>query len=155
MDYRQIYEVLLNTLCENNRQMLHVLTQITLCDDVLLELSLQDAPSSRQLQALTMQKERLVQNLESMSADNMKYMNQLADSISICSDIALHPLYQKMKKLQSTVQEKMQKVLHKEDANNPVISKHLEAYQEKLELDIKIKEIPMEKRQIFFVFPDK
>lgn len=155
MDYRQIYEILLNTLCENHRQMLHVLTQITLCDDALLELSLQDTPSSRQLQALTMHKERLVQNLENMSAANMKYMGQLTESISICSDITLHPLYQKMKKLQNTVQEKMQKVLHKEDTNNPVISKHLEAYQEKLELDMKIREIPMEKRQIFFVFPDK
>ena len=48
----------------------------------------------------------------------------------------------------------MEQVIQKEDSNNPTIVNKLTQYKEKLEIDIKIREIPMAKRKIFFIRPD-
>ena len=65
-----------------------------------------------------------------------------------------HPLYLRMEQLQTMAQEELEQVIQKEDSNNPTIVNKLTQYKEKLEIDIKIREIPMAKRKIFFIRPD-
>ena len=60
-----------------------------------------------------------------------------------------------MEQLQTMAREELEQVIQKEDSNNPSIVSKLTQYKEKLEMDIKIREIPMEKRKIFFIRPDK
>lgn len=155
MDYRQTYEILLKTICENDKRMLQLLAKISGCDDALLEVSLQDAPNPTQLQSINMKKERLIQQLENLSADEEKYVGQLNNIAALCNEVTLHPLYLKIELLHAALYDRMKLVLHKEDCNNPRITQQLENYQKKLEMDIRISEIPMEKRHIFYLYPDK
>ena len=155
MDYKQSYEILLKTICENDKRMLQLLTQVNCCDDALLEISLQDAPNPAHLQAVNMKKERLIQQLENLSADEEKYAGQLNSIASLCNEVTSHPLYTKMNLLHTALCDRMKLVLHKEDASNPLITSQLSEYQEKLEMDIRIQEVPREKRHIFYVYPNK
>lgn len=155
MDYKQAYEILLKTICENDKRMLQLLAQINCCDDALLEISLQDAPNPAHLQAINMKKERLIQQLENLSAAEEKYAGQLNSIASLCNEVTSHPLYTKMNLLHTALCDRMKLVLHKEDCNNPLITQQLENYQEKLEMDIRISEVPMEKRHIFYLYPHK
>ena len=59
-----------------------------------------------------------------------------------------------MERLQTLAREELEHVIKKEDTNNPTIVSNLTQYKEKLEIDIKIREIPMAKRKIFFIRPD-
>ena len=61
MDYRQTYEILLKTICENDKRILQLLAHISQCDDMLLELSLQTCPNPVTLQAITLKKDRLIE----------------------------------------------------------------------------------------------
>ena len=155
MDYRQTYEILLKTICENNRRMLELLAHISHCDDILLELSLQDEPSPSKLHALTTRKERLIQQLDNLISNEENYVAQLNSIASLCNEVTVHPLYLKMELLHNALTERMRLVLHKEDTNNPTITHQLENYKDKLEMDIRISEVPMEKRHIFYIYPDK
>ena len=62
-----------------------------------------------------------------------------------------HPLYLKLEALEIMVMDKLNDLVSIEDSQNPTMIQQLTAYKERLELDIKIKEVPMEKRQIFFI----
>ena len=73
MDYRQTYEILLKTICENDKRILQLLAHISQCDDMLLELSLQTCPNPVTLQAITLKKDRLIEQLENASADEEQY----------------------------------------------------------------------------------
>ena len=155
MDYRQTYEILLKTICENDKRILQLLAHISQCDDMLLELSLQTCPNPVTLQAITLKKDRLIEQLENASADEEQYVSQLSSIASLCNEVTYHPLYLKMDLLHAAISERMKLVLHKEDASNPLITSQLSEYQEKLEMDIRIQEVPREKRHIFYVYPNK
>ena len=60
-----------------------------------------------------------------------------------------------MEQLQTLAREELEQVIQKEDSNNPSIISKLTQYKEKLQIDIKIREIPMEIRKIFFIRPEK
>ena len=96
MDYRQTYEILLKTICENDKRILQLLAHISQCDDMLLELSLQTCPNPVTLQAITLKKDRLIEQLENASADEEQYVSQLSSIASLCNEVTSHPLYLKM-----------------------------------------------------------
>lgn len=155
MDYRQIYEILLKTICENDKHMLELLARITRCDDVLYDCTVQDEPDLYRIQALNTQKERLIEQLERLTTDEESYISQLNSIASLCSEVLSHPLYYKMELLHDAISKRMEQVIHKEDTNNPTINSRLSDFRDKLELDLRISEIPMEKRHIFYIYPEK
>lgn len=155
MDYKQAYEILLKTICENDKRILQLLAQVSRCDDFLLELSLQETPSTIQLEAINMRKERLIQQLEDASIEEERNVTQLNSAVSLCNEITYHPLYYKMELLHAAISERMKLVLNKEDSSNPLITQQLSEYQQRLEMDIRLSEIPREKRHIFYLYPDK
>lgn len=155
MNYKEIYEIILKTICENDRRILDLLAHITRCDDILYETSMQEIPNHHIIQSMTTQKERLLQQLEDATSDEEKYMVQLNNISSLCTEVTVHPLYLKMELLHDTISKRMELVLRKEDNNNPAIVSRLENYQDKLELDLRISEVPMEKRRIFYLYPNQ
>lgn len=155
MDYRQTYETLLKAQCDSYQQILHLLTNISRCDDELFATSTSVIPDMKKVQAITLKKERLIQSLDTLSLDTEAAKSQISDILLLCSEFSSHPLYLRMEQLQDIAREQLQHVLVKEDANNPSITNNLTEYKEKLETELKIRDIPMEKRQIFFVFPGK
>ena len=112
-------------------------------------------PDTNMLHSITQQKEQLIEHLDKLSLDTEHAKFQLCDILDVCCDISMHPFYQRMEQLQELAQMELQALLEKEDQNNPTIIRRLTTYKERLETDIKIREIPMEKRKIFFVFPQK
>lgn len=155
MDYKQTYETFLKAQCDSYQQILHLLTHISQCDDELLASTTGKIPDMKKVQAITQKKEHLIQNLDVLSLNTEAAKLQISDILLLCSDISSHPLYLKMEQLQDIAKEQMKHVLAKEDINNPSITGKLTEYKEKLETDLKIRDIPMEKRHIFFVFPTK
>ena len=155
MDYRQTYETLLKAQCDSYQQILHLLTNISRCDDELFATSTSVIPDMKKVQAITLKKERLIQSLDTLSLDTEAAKSQISDILLLCSEFSSHPLYLRMEQLQDIAREQLQHVLVKEDTNNPSITNNLTEYKEKLETELKIRDIPMEKRQIFFVFPGK
>ena len=85
----------------------------------------------------------------------VKHLQRIADILHLYNNFNFHPLYLRMEQLQTMAREELEQVIQKEDSNNPSIVSKLTQYKEKLEMDIKIREIPMEKRKIFFIRPDK
>lgn len=155
MDYRQTYETLLKAQCDSYQQILHLLTNISRCDDELFATSSSEIPDIKKVQAITLKKERLIQSLDTLSLDTEAAKSQISDILLLCNEFSSHPLYLRMEQLQDIAREQLQHVLVKEDTNNPSITNNLTEYKEKLETELKIQDIPMEKRQIFFVFPAK
>lgn len=155
MDYRKTYETLLQKQCDNYQEILYLLTQISACDEDLLKCSNMAEPDTDKLHSITIQKEHLIEGLDALSLDTEHAKFQLCDILEVCCDISLHPFYQRMEQLHELARTELQALLDKEDQNNPTITNRLTAYKERLETDIKIREIPMEKRKIFFVFPQK
>lgn len=155
MDYRKTYEALLQKQCDTYQEILYLISQITECDDTLLKCSKMNEPDTNMLHSITQQKEQLIELLDKLSLDTEHAKFQLCDILDVCCDISMHPFYQRMEQLQELAQMELQALLEKEDQNNPTIIRRLTTYKERLETDIKIREIPMEKRKIFFVFPQK
>ena len=155
MNYRQNYEELLQTQCDAYQQMIQIITQISECDDCLLSSSIQDTPDVNKVHEITYKKESLIQKLDTLSIHTEQSKGRIADILYLYKDFQIHPLYLRMTKLQEIVRTELQQVIDKEDNNNPSITNKLTQYKEKLETDIKIREIPMEKRKIFFIYPDK
>lgn len=153
MDYRKKYEVLLQKQCDAYQEMLYLMTQISKYDDDLFECSNMNEPDTDKLRSITTQKELCVRSLDTLSLDTEHAKFQLCDILEVSYDICTHPFYQRMQQLQELARMQLQALLDKEDKNNPSITQRLTAYKERLETDIKIREIPMEKRKIFFVFP--
>lgn len=155
MDYRKTYEALLQKQCDTYQEILYLITQVSKCDEELLKCAKMNEPDTNRLHSITTQKEQLIQNLDTLSLDTEHAKFQLCDILDVCCDISMHPFYQRMEQLQELARIELQALLEKEDQNNPTITSRLTTYKERLETDIKIREIPMEKRKIFFVFPQK
>ncbi len=155
MDYRQNYEMLLKVQCDAYEQMLYAITQISECDDILLNSSTIETPDVDAVQHATAKKDYYIENLDKLSLETEKEKHRIADILYLYNDFHFHPLYQRMEQLQTMAREELEQVIKKEDTNNPSIVTKLTQYKEKLETDIKIREIPMEKRKIFFIHPDK
>lgn len=154
MDYRQNYEMLLKTQCDAYEQILFAITQISECDDILLSASTTEAPDVDAIQAITSKKDYYIQKLDKLSRETETKKRRIADILYLYHDFHFHPLYLRMEQLQTMAREELEQVIQKEDSNNPTIVNKLTQYKEKLEIDIKIREIPMEKRKIFFIRPD-
>lgn len=155
MDYRENYEKLLKSQCDAYEQMIYAITLISECDDNLLKCSTCDTPDIKQIPEITAKKEYYVQKLDKLSLETEQAKGRIADILYLYSSYNLHPFYLRMEQLQEMAREQLEQVIKKEDSNNPSIVSKLTQYKEKLETDIKIREIPMEKRKIFFIYPDK
>ncbi len=155
MDYRQMYEALFQEQCDAYEQMLYAITQISACDNELLSCSNCEEPDVNKVQELTYKKDYYIKKLDSFSLTIEKNKGRLADILYLYNDFRTHPLYLRMEKLQELTKEELQELINKEDKNNPSVISKLTQYKEKLETDIKIREIPMEKRKIFFIYPEK
>lgn len=153
MEEKQVYEIIIKTQCEEYRQMLLLMNRIIRADEVLRDISLAQTPDVDKLHDITMQKEQWVNTLDSLSLHIPQTTKLLSDASFALLYIENTPVYQQMKLLERKCQEKLTRLLEQEDQNNPAITAHLKSYKERLELDIKISEIPMEKRHIFFVNP--
>lgn len=154
MDYRQNYEIFLKTQCDAYQQMLFAITQISECDDILLSSSTAETPDVDAIQAITSKKNYYIQMLNKLSLETEQEKRRIDDILYLYHDFHFHPLYLRMERLQTLAREELEHVIKKEDTNNPTIVSKLTQYKEKLEIDIKIREIPMVKRKIFFIRPD-
>ena len=67
MDYKQIYETLLQTLCEAYNKMFKLLEQIETSDEALSLLTAQNRPEVQEICAITSQKDQLIQTLDHLS----------------------------------------------------------------------------------------
>lgn len=154
MDYKQKYEMLLKSQCDAYEQMLYAITQISECDDLLLQLSTRETPDVKNVQEVTCKKDFYINKLDKLSLETEQEKRRIADILYLYNDYHFHPLYLRMEQLQTMAREELEQVIKKEDSNNPSIISKLTQYKEKLEMDIKIREIPMEKRKIFFIRPN-
>ena len=155
MDYKQNYEILLKSQCDAYEQMLYAITQISECDDTLLKSSTCITPDVKAVQEVTAKKDYYIKKLDKLSLEIEQEKRRIADILYLYNDFNFHPLYLRMEQLQAMAREELEQIIKKEDSNNPSIVSMLTQYKEKLEMDIKIREIPMEKRKIFFIRPEK
>lgn len=155
MDYRQVYEILLQTQCASYQNMLDLLTRIERLDESLAALSAQNRPDVGKIGAITAQKEYLIGRLDSLSLHAKQAHEELQGLSGLCQEITAHPLCQRMEALKLAAYQRVNAVIEKEDVHNPNIIKRLEDYKEALTLDIKIKDIPLSKRQLFVFIPNK
>lgn len=155
MEYRQVYEVLLQTQCASYQNMLEILTRIERLDDALAGICAQDMPSPEKIDAISAQKEYLIQKLDSLSLHAKQAHEELEGMSGLCQEITAHPLYPRMEALKLAAYRRVSAVIEKEDLRNPDIIRRLENYREALTLDIKIKDIPLSKRQLFVYIPNR
>ena len=155
MEKGQIYEILLRTQCEAYQDMLELLERIERLDEALAAISAQNRPDVRKISTITSQKEHLIQRLDVLSLHAKQAHQELEGMSELYQEISIHPLYQHMKELKLAAYQRITAVIKKEDQRNPDIIKHLEDYKEALTLDIKIKDIPLSKRQIFLFIPNR
>lgn len=152
MEDRQIYEIIMKTQCEDYRQMLLLLNKICQIDEELKKLTINStSPNTNKLQALSNQKEYLIEQLDVLSRRIPKTTTLLADASFSLHEMTHSKEYCQMRLLERKCQEKLNYIINQEDYVNPAIIAQLENYKSRLELDFKISQIPMEKRQIFFV----
>ena len=155
MNYKETYELLLQTLCESYRKMLKLLDQLECFDELLAEISSKHRPDTRKLCAITTQQERLIQNLDQLSILIEQLHERLDPMSELCHEVFVHPMYQHMEDLQLLSYYRIRTVINKEDINNPDIIVRLSNYRESLELDAQIEEVPMSERQVFMFVPDR
>lgn len=151
MESRQIYEIVIKKQIEEYRQMLQIINKIYRADDSLRNASLKDNPDINSIRDITLQKEEWIKTLDELSYNVIKTRQLLGDYGFSLHDMEKSSIYQQMKLLESKCQSRLNQLIEKEDLQNPALLAHLKNYKERLELDIKINEIPMEKRKIFFV----
>jgi len=155
MEYGQFYEKNLKALCEAYQEMLGLLAYIEEYDTLFIKLMNQNRPDIDRIENITSQKDRLIAQLDETMCYTEQLHIQLDHVMEFYQDVSFHPLYQQLEKLQVLASARINKVLFKEDVNNPVIIEKLEDYKESIELDIKISEIPKSQRQTFLFVPDK
>lgn len=154
MEYRQIYENLLKTLCNAYRKMFRLLEGIEQCDADLSRLSLQNRPDVGEVSDVTSYKERLICTLDQISLAIEPLHKQLDNIMELCQEVDAHPMYHHMEDLQILTYYYIRKVINKEDINNPNIINRLNSYKESLELDKAISEVPQSQRQIYMFVPE-
>lgn len=155
MEYRQIYENLLKTLCNAYRKMFRFLEGIEQCDAELSRLSEQNRPDVDEVSGVTSCKERLIYTLDQVSLAIEPLHEQLDGIMELCQEVDAHPMYHHMEDLQILTYYYIRKVINKEDINNPSIISRLNSYKESLELDKAISEVPQSQRQVYMFVPDK
>lgn len=155
MENEQIYEILLRTQCDSYQNMLELLTRIERLDEALAAITAQNRPDVSKIDTITAQKESLLQRLDALSLHAKQAHQELAGMSGLQEEIRKHPLYLRTEELKLTAYQRVSAVIEKEDRNNPDIIRHLEEYQEALTLDVKIKDIPLSKRQLIVVIPDR
>lgn len=154
MNYKQTYEILLKSQCDAYEQMLYAITQISECDDALLKASTCKTPDIQSVQEITAKKDYYIKKLDTLSLKTEQEKHRIADILYLYHNFCFHPLYLRMEQLQTMAREELEQVIQKEDANHPSIVSTLTQYKDKLEMDMKIRDIPMSKRKIFFIHPD-
>ena len=151
MESRQIYEIIIKKQLEEYRQMLQLINKIIRADDSLRNATLKDNPDVNSIHDITLQKEDWIKTLDKLSYNVPKTRQLLSDYGFSLNEMEKSSIYQQMKLLENKCQSRLNQLIEKEDMQNPALLAHLKNYKERLELDIKINEIPMEKRKIFFV----
>lgn len=151
MENRRSYEMLLDAQFHNHETILYYLTQISIYDDMLAKEAQKQTPDCGAIEYVTIQKDRLVKKLDALSKEIAKTQMLIEDLASDFLDGFTHPLYQKLTTIRQHVYEEFHKLLADEDLKCPDIIKNLSSYKERLELDEKIKQVPKEKRQVFFI----
>lgn len=155
MEYRQIYENLLKTLCNGYRKMFQLLEGIEQCDGELTLLSQQNRPDINEINNITGCKERLICTLDQISLAIESLHQQLDGIMELCQEVSIHPMYHYMEDLQLLTYYYIRKVINKEDINNPDVINRLNIYKESLELDKAISEVPQSQRQVYMFVPEK
>ena len=155
MDYKQIYETLLQTLCEAYNKMFKLLEQIETSDEALSLLTAQNRPDVQEICAITSQKDQLIQTLDHLSISIEPIHMQLDGIKALCYEVCEHPLYHHLENLQLLNYYYLRKVINNEDIRNPEIIDRLNDYKASLELDVKIREVPQSHRQVFRFGPEE
>ena len=155
MDYRQMYENLLQTLCKAYNKMFRILEQIEKCDEALSLLTASNRPDADDVLAIASQTERLIQSLDRISLAIEPVHARLDGLKALCPEVSSHPLYGYMEDLQLLTYYDIRRVINKEDICNPEIVKRLNDYKESLELDVQISRVPQSQREVFLFVPDK
>lgn len=155
MEYKQIYENLLRTLCNAYGKMFKLLEGVERCDGELSRLSSQNRPDVDEVREVTMYKEQLILTLDKISIALEPVHKQLDGMKELCQEVSVHPLYYHMEDLQILTYYYIRRVINKEDINNPDIVRRLNDYKESLELDKAISEVPQSQRQVYMFVPDR
>ena len=151
MSQRKAYEELLEMQCETFSKMIYLIQQIKKCDSNLRTQVENHTPDLTAIEEITFQKESFIQSLDILSKSASTAQLEIHKCQLEFLDTFSHPLYLKLEALEIMVMDKLNDLVSIEDSQNPTMIQQLTAYKERLELDIKIKEVPMEKRQIFFI----
>lgn len=155
MEYRQIYENLLKSLCDAYNKMFKLLEGIERCDREFSRLASLNRPDVSEVHGVTSCKEQLILALDHISLAIEPVHGQLDGIMKLCQEVRVHPMYYYMEDLQLLTYYYIRKVINKEDINNPDIVRRLNDYKESLELDVAISEVPQSQRQVYMFVPDK
>jgi len=154
MDFRQRYENLLQILCDAYTKMYQLLEGVEQCDHELNRLSLINRPSVEEVCGVTDCKDRLIVTIDKISIAIEPIHQQLDAIMSICQEVSVHPQYRRMQNLEYVIYYAIQKIINKEDINNPDIIDRLNNYKASLELDKAISEVPDSSKQVFMLVPE-
>lgn len=151
MESKKSYEMLLEAQCRNYEKTLHLLSQVKDYDLLLLEETAKHSPDCGALEYVTIQKGRLVRQLDSLSIEMVKVQALIEETAEQFLDGRTHPVYQKLGIIKEIVSSAFDDVLSAEDDAGADIVKNLTTYKERLLLEAEIKKVPRDKRQVFFV----
>ncbi len=155
MDYRKTYELLLNNLCSAYRKMLKILDKIDGFDKLLNDVSDERRPDADFVYAVATQKERMIARLDGISIEVEELHVKLENMMSLCQQIAELPMYKYLENLQLLTYYRINAIMNEEAVTTPQVIDKLTACKESMELDLMIREVPEEQRQVFMFVPDK
>lgn len=155
MDYRKTYELLLNNLCSAYRKMLKILDKIDGFDMLLNDVSDERRPDADFVYAVATQKERMIARLDGISIEVEELHVKLENMMSLCQQIAELPMYKYLENLQLLTYYRINAIMNEEAVTTPQVIDKLTACKESMELDLMIREVPEEQRQVFMFVPDK
>lgn len=155
MDYRKTYGLLLNNLCSAYRKMLKILDKIDGFDRLLNDVSDERRPDADFVYAVATQKERMIARLDGISIEVEELHVKLENMMSLCQQIAELPMYKYLENLQLLTYYRINAIMNEEAVTTPQVIDKLTACKESMELDLMIREVPEEQRQVFMFVPDK
>ena len=151
MESRESYEMLMEAQCRNEEKLLYLLSQVKNYDLLLLEETAKYSPDCGALEYVTIQKDRLVKQMDALSIEIVKTQALIEEASESFLDGKTHPLYQKLQVVKEIVAETFDDVLAAEDIASTGIAENLTTYKERLLLEDQLKKVPQSKRQVFFV----
>ena len=151
MENRNSYEQMLEAQCQNHGRLLHLLQKIGEYDQCLFSEASKSTPDTSAIEYCNIQKNKVISQLDALSREIVNLQIFIEEAAESFLDGSTHPLYIKLSQLRKITSEEFRQVLHDEDMKNPHLYKNLSAYRERLELDLKIKEVPQSKRQVFYM----